>query len=95
MFILIKEEKKKVDAAKGLTELAETSSSVFLQQIRATIYMHSCRNLLLAREIAWWHRAFTTPTENISSVKNSPAEASPRYGDSHVYELQHIHKYYL
>ena len=41
MFMLIKEERKKVDAAKGVTELAETSSSVILQQVRATIYMHS------------------------------------------------------
>lgn len=41
MFILINEENKKVDAAKGVTELAETSSSMFLQQTRATIYVHS------------------------------------------------------
>lgn len=96
MFILINEENKKVDAAKGVTELAETSSSMFLQQTRATIYVHSWRNLLLlAREIAWWHKAFATPTENISSVKNSLAEASSCSSDSKIYELQHIHKYYL
>lgn len=41
MFILIKEEKKKVDAAKGVTELAQTSSSVFLERIRDAIYIHS------------------------------------------------------
>lgn len=40
-FILINEENKKVDTAKGVTELAETSSSVFLQQTRATVYVHS------------------------------------------------------
>jgi len=41
MFTLVKEEKKKVDAAKEVTELGETSSSAFPQQIRAMIYTHS------------------------------------------------------
>lgn len=30
MFVLIKDKKKKADAAKGVTELAKASSSVFL-----------------------------------------------------------------